>query len=352
MTGHCHFPCRDRETTSHREIKPDNGTPSFTPFATAVSLRLIATQAFHSEPSIAPTSDATRLAGSILLVQSRKTFGVSDGKTLVFTDVKAFQEGLYTFTDTANAEYQILNLLHALGSGSALIWWNTELSAQRRHSCEMGDCKWFLLLSASDSSCHRDGHVHIGQSPPHRAHGLRYSQPGPHTVELHPEEKLYSTRWIFRFVKICLLREARAPWRHTWPRWNPTIPSLTDAVTNRSHCRADGYNGCHCRSNRRQRGRSNAREAGTVMEDEIAVEAAAEMEANTTAPLSSTTLTATGTVATGAAALHAKPSSDQGANQPISSSPSSPIYLGAPISESPRSETFEYLRVGHPADEA
>ncbi|OIW22194.1 hypothetical protein CONLIGDRAFT_687775 [Coniochaeta ligniaria NRRL 30616] len=60
---------------------------------------------------------------------------VSDGKTLVFTDVMAFLERLDSFTsdiDSADAETQILGLLDTLFSGSAVIWSNSELAAQDR----------------------------------------------------------------------------------------------------------------------------------------------------------------------------------------------------------------------------
>ncbi|OIW23084.1 hypothetical protein CONLIGDRAFT_686854 [Coniochaeta ligniaria NRRL 30616] len=65
---------------------------------------------------------------------------VSDGKTLVFTGVIAFQERLYSFTSDANqeAESQVLSLVDILLSGSALIWWNSELTAQDRRELRNG----------------------------------------------------------------------------------------------------------------------------------------------------------------------------------------------------------------------
>ncbi|OIW23341.1 hypothetical protein CONLIGDRAFT_686785 [Coniochaeta ligniaria NRRL 30616] len=42
---------------------------------------------------------------------------VSNDRTLVFTDVMAFQRRLYTFTDSADTENQILNMFHAFLSG-------------------------------------------------------------------------------------------------------------------------------------------------------------------------------------------------------------------------------------------
>ncbi|OIW24236.1 hypothetical protein CONLIGDRAFT_692449 [Coniochaeta ligniaria NRRL 30616] len=44
----------------------------------------------------------------------------------------ASQERLYTFTTISDAEHQVLNLLHTLFFGSAMIWWNHELTAQSR----------------------------------------------------------------------------------------------------------------------------------------------------------------------------------------------------------------------------
>ncbi|OIW22191.1 hypothetical protein CONLIGDRAFT_701331 [Coniochaeta ligniaria NRRL 30616] len=152
MIGHHQLPRRDREMTSHREIKPETGRRSFAPFApadrqhSAFPYNNSYNQCLRSTPfnrqSRSPFESKPRTYIKRSEVgQFNPTYPdpddlemVSDGKTLVFTGVMVFQERLHSFTDDANpeAENQILGLLDTLFSGSALIWWNSELTAQDR----------------------------------------------------------------------------------------------------------------------------------------------------------------------------------------------------------------------------
>ncbi|OIW22091.1 hypothetical protein CONLIGDRAFT_687875 [Coniochaeta ligniaria NRRL 30616] len=141
MIGHHQLPCRDREMTSHREIKPENGRRSYAPFtsagnslnrqqsaylsttSTSTVLHSIGSLDLHWRASLAPTSNAARSASSIELIQTQMTLGWSL-MARRWTDVMAFQDHLYSFTDDDNpeAENQVLSLLDTLFSGSALIW--------------------------------------------------------------------------------------------------------------------------------------------------------------------------------------------------------------------------------------
>ncbi|OIW22329.1 hypothetical protein CONLIGDRAFT_650648 [Coniochaeta ligniaria NRRL 30616] len=152
MIGQYQVPQREgpfREMTTHREIKPkrwyfapNHSRQSLAPFVTA-----------GREPSAYPhTSLFNRQTGSPFETKpyytriKRNNVGqfnpdypgpqdlrmISDGKTLVLTDVTAFRERFYTITTSPEGENQALSLFDTLLSGSTLIWWNSKLTAEDR----------------------------------------------------------------------------------------------------------------------------------------------------------------------------------------------------------------------------
>ncbi|OIW22168.1 hypothetical protein CONLIGDRAFT_650756 [Coniochaeta ligniaria NRRL 30616] len=152
MTGHRQLPHRERafrEITSHREIKPKNGRQSFAPAG-----RQRSAYPYNQFNSPFNRQSGSPFESKACTYIKRSEVGqfnatcpdpdnlgiVSNGKTLVFTDVMAFQERLYSFTSDANpeAKSQVVGLLDTLFSGSTLIWWNSEHTAQDHRDLRNG----------------------------------------------------------------------------------------------------------------------------------------------------------------------------------------------------------------------
>ncbi|OIW24306.1 hypothetical protein CONLIGDRAFT_685923 [Coniochaeta ligniaria NRRL 30616] len=126
-----------RKVAYHRVIHPENGRRSFAAFAQAGNPynRKTGTP-FETKPRT--YIKRSGVGQSVLLVQIHKTSVWSDVKTVLFTDVMASQERLYTFTDSAEEENQLVNLSQPLLAGYALIKWNSELTAQKRQQLRDG----------------------------------------------------------------------------------------------------------------------------------------------------------------------------------------------------------------------
>ncbi|OIW24303.1 hypothetical protein CONLIGDRAFT_685921 [Coniochaeta ligniaria NRRL 30616] len=130
--------------TSRREIKPGNDRPSFASFGLpARQQRAYSYNPYNSPFETDPyytcfkLSDVGQLNPGFPELQDLRRN--SDIKTLVFTDVMAFEERLASFTSDSN-RYQELDpqSVRYLISASVLISWNGDLTAQDRRGLRNG----------------------------------------------------------------------------------------------------------------------------------------------------------------------------------------------------------------------
>ncbi|OIW22200.1 hypothetical protein CONLIGDRAFT_675175 [Coniochaeta ligniaria NRRL 30616] len=339
MIGHHQLPRRDREMTSHRNIKPETGRRSFAPFAqlagSSLPTHTTARQSLHSSPCfITLVSSEATSASSIQLIQTQmilpwsltasRSFLPMPNSTqfkiltelLIHTNTLNPLDSITDKSHTANSiclhgKSQLARLSFAEGHKMA----NSELATQDRRQLRYGELPAVLealrqrfrqdpaiasakltqgRLSLSDLADY-DGDPDLNQLTTFIQKKLRYArQMGilddntSHTghtwhdviIQIHSQMDLQ----IRKYLPAPRTEDSLAAYLATVEASKSILAAAVrdrQVAQQRSRRRGDDYNGGDI-----------GMEAGTAMED--------EMGASAPPPRSSTTLAPIGTVATGA----------------------------------------------------